>query len=56
MRRLQRGSDQARPLGPWLYNLKAHPDELMMQDVLELLEAGVRELDDEERERWWPRG
>jgi deazaflavin-dependent oxidoreductase (nitroreductase family) len=39
----------------WYYNLKANPDEVMVQDGPEPFEATVRELSGEERELWWQR-
>lgn len=39
----------------WYHNLKAHPDEVMIQDGPEPFDATVRELDGQEREEWWER-
>ena len=39
----------------WYYNLKAHPDEVMVQDGPQPFDATVRELTGEEREIWWQR-
>ena len=39
----------------WYYNLKAHPDELTVQDGPEPFDATARELTGEERELWWQR-
>jgi deazaflavin-dependent oxidoreductase (nitroreductase family) len=39
----------------WYYNLKAHPDEVVIQDGAEPFEARVRELTDDERAAWWDR-
>jgi deazaflavin-dependent oxidoreductase (nitroreductase family) len=39
----------------WYYNLKAYPDEVMVQDGPEPFAATVRELEGEERETWWRR-
>jgi deazaflavin-dependent oxidoreductase (nitroreductase family) len=39
----------------WYYNLKANPDEVVIQDGPEPFEARVRELSGEERAAWWDR-
>ena len=39
----------------WYYNLKADPKAVMIQDGPEPFPAEVRELDGEERARWWER-
>src|SRR5256885_15526047 len=39
----------------WYYNLKAHPDEVMIQDGAEPFEARVREVSGPERDAWWER-
>jgi deazaflavin-dependent oxidoreductase (nitroreductase family) len=39
----------------WYYNLKAHPDEVMVQDGPEPFEARIREVDGAERAQWWER-
>jgi F420H(2)-dependent quinone reductase len=39
----------------WYYNLKAHPDEVRIQDGPEVFDVDVRELDGPEREEWWQR-
>ena len=39
----------------WYYNLKAHPDEVVVQDGPEPFEARVREVTGDERARWWER-
>ena len=39
----------------WYYNLKANPDEVIIQDGPEPFEARVRELTGEERAAWWDR-
>ena len=50
------GSDGGSHRHPsWYYNLKAHPDEVMVQDGPEPFQATVRELAGEERELWWRR-
>src|ERR1700684_553214 len=39
----------------WYYNLKAHPDEVTVQDGPEPFEAAVREVTGPERTEWWER-
>ena len=39
----------------WYNNLKAHPDEVTLQDGEKPFEADVRELSGDERARWWER-
>ena len=39
----------------WYYNLKAHPDEVIIQDGPEPFEAEVREVSGDERAAWWER-
>ena len=39
----------------WYYNLTAHPDEVTLQDGPEPVEVSVRELEGDERSRWWER-
>ena len=39
----------------WYYNLRAHPDEVLVQDGPEPFEARVREVDGAERTQWWER-
>lgn len=39
----------------WYFNLKAHPDEVMIQDGPEPFRVRVRELNGDEREQWWER-
>ena len=39
----------------WYYNLKADPKAVVIQDGPEPFAAEVRELDGEERARWWER-
>ena len=39
----------------WYYNLRAHPDQLMVQDGPEPFDAVARELEGEERQEWWDR-
>ena len=50
------GSDGGSKRHPdWYYNVKAHPDEVMVQDGPEPFPATVRELFGEERDLWWRR-
>jgi deazaflavin-dependent oxidoreductase (nitroreductase family) len=39
----------------WYYNLKANPDEVVIQDGVEPFDARVRELTGDERAAWWER-
>ena len=39
----------------WYYNLKAHPDEVTIQDGAEPFPVHVRELTGDERTQWWER-
>lgn len=39
----------------WYYNLKAHPDEVFVQDGPEPFHAEIREISGDERARWWER-
>ena len=39
----------------WYYNVKAHPDQLTVQDGPEPFDAVARELEGEERQEWWDR-
>jgi F420H(2)-dependent quinone reductase len=39
----------------WFNNLKAHPDEVSLQDGEKPFEVDVRELSGDERARWWER-
>jgi deazaflavin-dependent oxidoreductase (nitroreductase family) len=39
----------------WYLNLKAHPDEVAIQDGPEPFDAVVREVEGEERAVWWER-
>ncbi len=39
----------------WYWNLKAHPDDVMIQDGPEPFKADVRELSGDERAAWWDR-
>ena len=39
----------------WYHNVKAHPDQLMVQDGPEPFDAVARELEGAERDEWWER-
>jgi F420H(2)-dependent quinone reductase len=39
----------------WYYNVKAYPDQLMVQDGPEPFDAVARELEGAERQEWWDR-
>jgi F420H(2)-dependent quinone reductase len=39
----------------WYHNLKAHPEDVMLQDGSEPFDARARELSGEERQVWWER-
>jgi deazaflavin-dependent oxidoreductase (nitroreductase family) len=39
----------------WYYNLKANPDEVLIQDGPEPFDAAVREVTGDERSEWWDR-
>jgi F420H(2)-dependent quinone reductase len=39
----------------WYYNVKAHPDQLIVQDGPEPFDAVARELEGAERQEWWDR-
>jgi F420H(2)-dependent quinone reductase len=39
----------------WYHNVKAHPDQLVVQDGPEPFDAVARELEGEERQEWWDR-
>ena len=39
----------------WYFNLKAHPDQVKVQDGPEAVDVAVRELDGDERALWWER-
>ncbi|HYA69622.1 MAG TPA: nitroreductase family deazaflavin-dependent oxidoreductase [Acidimicrobiales bacterium] len=50
------GSKGGDPKNPgWVYNLRAHPSEVQLQDGPEVMEVTVREVDGEERQMWWER-
>lgn len=48
-----KGGDPKSP--SWYFNLKAHPDEVTIQDGPQVLDVSVRELEGDEREQWWQR-
>jgi deazaflavin-dependent oxidoreductase (nitroreductase family) len=39
----------------WYWNLKAHPDEVLIQDGPEPFRVTVREVEGDERQAWWDR-
>jgi F420H(2)-dependent quinone reductase len=39
----------------WFYNLKAHPDDVVIQDGPEPFAVDVREITGEEKALWWER-
>ena len=39
----------------WYFNLKAHPDEVFVQDGPEPFPVSVREVSGDERAEWWDR-
>ena len=39
----------------WYYNLKAHPDEVTIQDGPQPIDMLVREVTGDERREWWER-
>jgi F420H(2)-dependent quinone reductase len=51
------GSKGGAPADPeWVHNLRAHPDEVQIQDGPEPWPAEIREIEgDEERQLWWER-
>jgi deazaflavin-dependent oxidoreductase (nitroreductase family) len=50
------GSVGGAPKDPvWVNNLRAHPDEVMIQDGPEPFAVQIREIDGDEREVWWER-
>jgi len=50
------GSMGGAPKNPvWVYNLRAHPDEVMIQDGPEPFDVTVREITGDERAEWWER-
>ena len=50
------GSKGGAPQHPaWVHNLRANPDEVVLQDGAERFPVRVRELKGEERALWWER-
>ncbi|MGY1602526.1 nitroreductase family deazaflavin-dependent oxidoreductase [Geodermatophilus sp. SYSU D00815] len=50
------GSQGGAPKDPaWVHNLRAHPDQVTVQDGPEPWDGVARELSGEEREAWWRR-
>jgi deazaflavin-dependent oxidoreductase (nitroreductase family) len=50
------GSMGGAPTDPqWVANLRAHPDEVTVQDGPEPVRMRVREIDGDERQTWWDR-
>ena len=47
-----KGGDPKHP--GWYYNLTAHPDEVRIQSP-EVFDVTVREVEGDERDRWWAR-
>jgi deazaflavin-dependent oxidoreductase (nitroreductase family) len=39
----------------WYWNLRAHPDDVKLQDGGDVFDVDIRELDGEERQQWWER-
>ena len=39
----------------WYFNLKAHPDDVVIQDGPEPFAADIREITGDERAQWWER-
>ena len=48
-----KGGDPKNP--DWYANIKAHPDEISIQDGPDVFDFAVRELDGDKREQWWKR-
>jgi F420H(2)-dependent quinone reductase len=49
-------SDGGAPKHPtWYHNLKAHPDQVTVQDGERVMDGVARELGGEERTQWWER-
>src|SRR5437879_3004175 len=50
------GSVGGAPKHPvWVYNLRANPNEVELQDGAEPFPVGVREVEGDERRAWWAR-
>jgi F420H(2)-dependent quinone reductase len=49
-------SDGGAPKHPtWYHNLRAHPDQVTVQDGERVMDGVARELSGEERAQWWER-
>lgn len=48
-----KGGDPNHP--GWYHNLKAHPEEVRIQDGPDAFDVTVREAEGEERRQWWDR-
>lgn len=50
------GSKGGAPKNPvWVYNLRANPDEVTLQDGAAPFAVSVREVTGDERQQWWER-
>jgi len=50
------GSMGGAPVDPkWVANIRAHPDEVLVQDGPRALPVDVREVEGAERDAWWQR-
>lgn len=50
------GSMGGAPKHPvWVFNLRAHPDEVQLRDGPDAFPVEIRELDGAERQEWWDR-
>jgi deazaflavin-dependent oxidoreductase (nitroreductase family) len=50
------GSMGGAPKHPvWVFNIRAHPDDVTIQDGANRMKVHVRELEGDERDRWWER-
>jgi deazaflavin-dependent oxidoreductase (nitroreductase family) len=48
-----KGGDPEHP--SWYFNLRAHPDAVRIQDGPAIVEVALRQVDGDERARWWER-
>lgn len=48
-----KGGDPKQP--GWYFNLKAHPDDVRIQDGPGIFDVTVREVEGDERGQWWDR-
>lgn len=48
-----KGGDPKHP--DWYFNVKAHPDDVRIQDGPDIFEVQVREVEGDERQQWWDR-